>query len=101
MIQFLHLGPSGDRSGCNFSLIKTCPNTVYSQLLISTDSKIEPWLPPMLIEFLHLGDRPGLYIMSATKNRPFALLGTKAAPAGKIEYPGGNLGFKVATYSYV
>ena len=55
----------------------------------------------MLIEFLHLGDRPGLYIMSATKNRPFALLGTKAAPAGKIEYPGGNLGFRVATYSYV
>ena len=32
----------------------------------------------MLIEFLHLGDRPGLNIMSATKNRPFALLGTKA-----------------------
>jgi hypothetical protein len=75
-------------------LIKTCPNTVYSQLLISTDAKIDPWLPP-LIEFLHLGDRPGLYII-ASKNRPFAL-GIKEVSAGKI----GNLGFKVATYSYV
>ena len=46
----------------------------------------------MLIEFLHLGDHPGLYII-ATKNRPFALLGTKAVSAGKI----GNLGFRVAT----
>ena len=50
----------------------------------------------MLIEFLHLGDRPGLYII-ASKNRPFALLGIKEVSAGKI----GNLGFKVATYSYM
>ena len=45
----------------------------------------------------HLGDRPGLCIM-ASKNQPFAL-GTKQVSAGKIENPGGNLGFRVATYS--